>query len=121
MRKILLVEDDILLSNLYKEFLSSEGFEVLTARDKNEGLNLALQEDISLILLDVILASKTSGLDLLKELREDEKGKEIPVIVLTNVAKDKEKNLALKLGAKDYLVKAAQNPEVVVTKIKKYL
>ena len=121
MKKVLLVEDDPLLSNLYKTFLTTGGFEVLTARDKEIGLNLALQENPDFILLDVMLASHSSGLDLLKELREDDRGKNIPVIMLTNVAEDEERDLALKLGVKEYLLKAAQEPEEVVEKVKKYI
>lgn len=120
MKKILLVEDDFDLSNLYKELLSSEGFEVLTARDKEGGLSLALQEDVDLILLDVMLAGDTSGLDLLRELRVDEKRKDIPIVILTNVVKDKEKNMALNYGAKEYLVKAKHDPKEIVEIVKKY-
>jgi DNA-binding response OmpR family regulator len=120
MKKILLVEDDLDLSNLYKEFLSASGFEVLTAGDKEGGLKMTLQSDVDFILLDVMLAGDTSGLDLLKDLRKDEKGKDIPVVVLTNVAKNEEKEKALKLGAKEYLVKAASKPQEVVKVAKKY-
>lgn len=121
MKRILLVEDDVKLSELYKEFLIAEGFEVLTATDKDDGLKLALEEHVSFILLDVMLAEDSSGIDLLKDLRADERGKDIPVVMLTNVAKDNEKDLALQLGAKDYLIKAAQKPEAVVEVVKKYI
>lgn len=118
--KILVVEDNPDLANLYKLFLYDAGYDVVTARDKDEGLKLALQGDISFILLDVMLAENTSGLDLLRDLMVDEKGKNIPVVMLTNVVKEEEKKLALGLGAKEYLVKAAQKPEDVVQIIKKY-
>ena len=121
MKTILLVEDDPTLSDLYEEFLSAEGFKIVKARDLEQGLNSALQKDISFILMDVMLAAHTSGLDLLKTLKEDDKAKNIPVVVLTNVAKDKERNLAFKLGAKEYLVKAAQKPKDVVEVVKKYI
>ncbi len=121
MKTVLLVEDDPTLSDLYEEFLSLEGFKVFKARDFEQGLNLVLQENIALILMDVMLAANTSGLDLLKNLKDDEKVKNIPVIMLTNVAKDKERDLALKLGAKEYLVKAAQKPKDVVEVVKKYI
>jgi len=120
MKKVLLVEDDLNLQNLYTKYLTSEGFDVLTARDKDEGLKLALEKDVSFILLDVILASNTNGLDLLDELRSTEKGQAIPVVILTNVAKDEEKDRALKLGAKEYLVKASSSPEEVVKIVKEF-
>lgn len=120
MKKVLLVEDDLNLQNLYTEYLTSEGFDVLTARDKDEGLKLALEKDVSFILLDVMLASNTNGLDLLDELRSTEKGQTIPVVILTNVAKDEEKDRALKLGAKEYLVKASSSPKEVVKIVKEF-
>ncbi len=118
--KILVVEDNPDLANLYKLFLLDAGYDVVTAREKEEGLKLALGGDISFILLDVMLAENTNGLDLLRDLKQDEKGKNIPVVMLTNVVKEEEKKLALSLGAKEYLVKAAQKPEEVVRIIKKY-
>jgi DNA-binding response OmpR family regulator len=105
--KVLIVEDNMDLANLYKQFLYSAGYD-------------ALKGDIDFILLDVMLAENTSGLDLLRDLSEDEKGRHIPVAMLTNVVKEEEKKLALGLGAKEYLVKAAQKPEEVVRIVKKY-
>jgi len=119
-KKVLLIEDDLDLSNLYKEYLTAAKFDVITARDKEEGLKLALQEKVDFILLDVMLAEDSSGLDLLRDLRASEKDKETPVVMLTNVAKDEEKKMALNLGAKEYLVKASSKPKEIVKTVKKY-
>ncbi|MBN1168915.1 response regulator [Candidatus Woesebacteria bacterium] len=121
MGKILLVEDDPTLSKLYETLLSSEGFEIVKAREIQSALDLLSQEEISLALLDVMLVEHNSGIDLLQKMKSNENTKDIPVIILTNVAKDEERNRALELGAKEYLVKAAQKPSEVVGIVKKYI
>ncbi len=114
---ILVIEDDPILSKMYSEKFSNEGFKVLTALDGESGLDVALKNKIDIILLDVMLP-RVSGIDLLKKLREHEKGKNTLVVVLTNLADPDEKKQALNLGVKDYLVKAMQNPGQVVDKVK---
>lgn len=117
---ILIVEDDTMLSKMYEEKFSSEGFTVLTAIDGEQGLRSILENKIDFILLDLLLP-RVSGLEMLAHLRKDEAGRDIPVIALTNVAEPTERNRALNLGAKDYLVKAMQTPEEVVEKVIRYL
>jgi len=119
-RRILLVEDDPVLCKMYTEKFKFEGFEVLVARDGEEGLNIAMSNNIDLILLDIMLP-RMSGLDLLEKLRAQPKGKNMLVVALTNLAEAEEKERAIKLGVKEYLIKAMQTPEAVVEKIKKYL
>lgn len=117
---ILLIEDDPVLCRMYTEKFKREGYSVLTAQDGQKGLKMALNENIDLILLDIMLP-RISGIDLLDQLRKDPKGRDIKVIALTNLADQAEKDKAIKLGVKDYLVKAMQTPEQVVDRIKKYL
>ncbi len=117
---ILVVEDDPILSKMYTEKFSSEGFKVLTALDGESGLDMALNNKVDIILLDVMLP-RISGIDLLKKLRDHEKGKDTLVIVLTNLADPEEKKMAMELGVRDYLVKAMQNPGQVVSKVKESL
>ncbi len=117
---ILVIEDDPILVKMYREKFTSEGFNVLTAVDGESGLDMALKSKIDIILLDVMLP-RMSGIDLLKRLREHEKGKNTLVVVLTNLADPDEKRRALNLGVKDYMVKAMQNPGQVVSKVKQRL
>ncbi len=105
MKKILFVEDEISLQKAIRELLTQEGYEVLTASDGDEGLIKAEKENPDLILLDLILPEK-DGFEVLKELKADEKMKDIPVIVLTNLEGVGDVEKALTLGAKTYLVKA---------------
>lgn len=117
---ILIIEDDPILSKMYSEKFRNEGFKVLTALDGESGLDMATKNKVDMILLDVMLP-RISGIDLLKKLRDNEKGKNTLVIVLTNLADPEEKKRALDLGVKDYLVKAMQNPGQVVDKVKSRL
>lgn len=117
---ILVIEDDPILVKMYREKFTSEGFNVLTAVDGESGLDMALKSKVDIILLDVMLP-RMSGIDLLKRLREHEKGKNTLVMVLTNLADPDEKQRALNLGVKDYMVKAMQNPGQVVSKVKQRL
>lgn len=119
-KTILIVEDDPVLSRMYSEKFNFEGFSVKTAKDGQEALDVAMQEGINFILLDIMLP-RMSGTDFLERFRQNSKGKDIPVVALTNLAEEEEKQKALSLGVKDYLVKAMQTPESVVEKVKKYL
>ncbi len=117
---ILIVEDDPVLLKMYTEKFAFEGFRVLNARDGEEALEISEKESIDIILLDIMLP-KMSGTDYLEKFRQIPKGKNVPVVALTNLAEEDEKERALKLGVKDYLVKAMQTPEQVVQTVKKYL
>lgn len=117
---ILIVEDDPVLLKMYSEKLGFEGFKVLNAKDGEEALNVTQSEALNIILLDIMLP-RMSGTDFLEKFRQTSMGKDIPVVALTNLAEDAEKQRALRLGVKEYLVKAMQTPEQVVQTIKKYI
>lgn len=117
---ILLVEDDPLLVNMYREKFENEGLKFLVAEDGEKGLKLALEEKVDILILDLILP-KLSGIDLLTQLRKSEKGQNIPVIVLTNLTQSQEAEKAVELGAKEYLIKADLTPSQLVVKIKQHL
>lgn len=119
-KTILIVEDDPVLQKMYTEKFNFEGFKTLNAKDGEEALKVALSEKPDAILLDIMLP-KMSGTDFLEKYRNDPKGKNTPVVALTNLTEEDEKQKALKLGVKAYLVKAMQTPEDVVQKIKAYL
>ena len=119
-KMILIVEDDPVLQKMYTEKLTFEGFGVLNARDGKEALDTVLKEKVDLILLDIMLP-RMSGTDFLVKIKQDTKIASIPLVALTNLAEDEEKQRAIKLGVQEYLVKAMQTPEQVVAKIKKHL
>ena len=119
-KKILFVEDEPTLQKAVGEILTQEGFEVLSALDGEEGLELIKKEKPNLVLLDLILPKK-DGFEVLKEMKEDEELKDIPVIVLTNLEGMGDVEKALSLSATTYLVKANYELEDVVKKIKETL
>jgi DNA-binding response OmpR family regulator len=118
--KILIVEDDPLLTKMYTTKFITEGFEVASAADGEEGLSKATANHPDFIILDVMMP-KLSGIDMLSRLRATEIGKNIPVIVLSNLSQEEEAKKALALGAKEYLIKANFTPSEVVTKVRMYL
>jgi DNA-binding response OmpR family regulator len=120
LKTILIVEDDPVLMRMYTEKFTYDGFRVVNARDGEDALKVATSEPVNAVLMDIMLP-RMSGTDFLEKYRETSQGKDIPVIALTNLTEDAEKQKAIKLGVKAYLVKAAQTPEDVVQKIKAYL
>lgn len=118
---VLIVDDDPVLLKMYSEKFTFEGFKVITAKDGEEALKIAISANPpSIVLLDIMLP-KMSGTDFLARLRASEKGKNIPVIALSNLTEATEKEKAIKLGVKEYLAKAMQTPEQVVEVVKKYI
>jgi len=120
MKKILFIEDEAALQKTFGEVLTQEGYEVISALDGELGLKLAKTKNPDLILLDLILP-KVHGFDVLRQLKEDDETKEIPVIVLTNLEGISDIEKAIELGATTYLVKAGYSLEEVLEKVKKTL
>lgn len=118
--KILIVEDDAIINLMYKTKLELDGFEVLSATDGAMGLAMAKKEKKDLILLDVIMP-QLDGFTVLAELKKDVKTKGIPVILLTNLGTEEDKEKGAKLGAVDYIIKAGFTPAQVSEKVQKYL
>lgn len=120
MSKLLLIEDDPLLVKMYTTKFKSEGFEVLTAQDGEAGLNAATTQHPDLILLDIMMP-KLSGMEVLTKLKENSSTANIPVLVFSNLSQEDQANEVMKMGAKEYLVKANLTPSEVVKKVKQYL
>jgi DNA-binding response OmpR family regulator len=119
-KKILIAEDDSFLLSMYANKFEMDGFTVFTAEDGKKALRTALKEQPDLILLDLMLPAM-DGFEVLKELKNDAKAKEIPVILLTNLSQRDEIDRGLELGAMDYLIKAHVMPSEVVEKVKTIL
>lgn len=115
--KILIVEDDIdLLEILIKKFVS-EKFVVFQALDGQIGLEQAFRNHPDLILLDILMPVM-DGMTMLKKLREDAWGKNVPVILLTNLSDEQKVAEAMQHGVYDYLVKADWKIDDVVSKVR---
>lgn len=116
--KILIVEDDDLLLNIYSTVFQKEGFEVLMAKTGEDGLKTAFAEMPHAILLDILLPGDKNGLDVLKELKEDAGTAKIPVMIMSNLADDITISEGMALGATGYFTKSQFNPDDVVRNIR---
>jgi len=116
-KKILLIEDEEMLTNMYQVKFEHEGFILVKALDGEEGLKKAAAEKPDFILLDVIMP-KMDGFTVLKKLKENAATKDIPVLLLTNLGQDEDVKKGSEFGAVGYLVKANITPSEVVDKVK---
>lgn len=119
-KKILLVEDDIALSAVYKSRLDLEGFEVKEVANGEDALSAAIEYKPDLILLDAMMP-KISGFDVLDILRNTPETTNIRVIMLTALSQPKDKERAEALGVDDYLVKSQVVIGDVVERVKHHL
>lgn len=119
-KKILLVEDDDGLANVYRMRLEAEGFNTHRVPNGEEALAAAVEFHPDLILLDVMMP-KVSGFDVLDILRNTPETANMKVVMLTALSQDSDKEKAEKLGADDYLVKSQVVIADVVERVKHHL
>lgn len=118
--RILVVEDDLFLRELYTDVLSAEGYSVESAADGEDALQKIKVGGYNLILLDIIMP-KMDGLEVMRQIQNSPP--QTPnkcVVFLTNLDKDEEIRTALKLG-QGYLIKSQITPGILVEKTKAYL
>jgi len=118
--KILIVEDEQVLSKVLKEKFERSGFEVQVAADGEVAMTMARSFKPEVIALDLVLPKK-NGFTVLKELKEDAEMKEIPVVVVSNLGEDSDIKRAISLGAADYFVKSQHPINEIVEKVKSVL
>ena len=118
---IIIVEDDVFLSDIYQTKFTEAGYECLLAQDGQRCLSL-LESGVKpyVILLDIVMP-KMDGLELLTFLKSNEKYKGIPVILLSNLGQDTDIKKGLELGALDYMIKAHYTPSEAVKKVEEIL
>ena len=120
MAKIMLVEDDNNLREIYGERLQAEGYEIVSAGDGEEGLSTAIKERPDLIISDVMMP-KISGFDMLDILRQTPETMNTKVIMMTALSQTEDKDRATKLGADKYLVKSQVTLEDVARAVHELL
>jgi len=116
-KKILLIEDEKILSEMYETRLKKEGFDVINTRDAEGGLELIKKEKPDLILLDLLLPGM-QGQEALRVLKEDPKTKDIPVIIFSNYDTPEVRKEAEKYGVR-YILKANITTRDLVELVKK--
>jgi DNA-binding response OmpR family regulator len=118
--KVLVVEDDVFLSNVHKKKLTIEGFEVFMASNGQEALKLAPEVKPDIILLDLIMPVM-DGFQTLKELKDNPELKDIKVMILSNLSQEEDKQKVMELGAIDFIVKANVSFRTIVAQIRHHL
>jgi DNA-binding response OmpR family regulator len=116
-KKVLIVEDEAPLSKALASGLSNKEFKVFVAGDGEEGLKMAFEEKPNLILLDLFMP-KMDGITMLKKLREDEWGKKVKVVILTNLEDQEKLSAAVENRVYDYMIKTNWNISDVLKKIR---
>lgn len=118
--KILIIEDEKMISEMYHDRFTKEGFEVHCAFDAEEGVEMLNKIKPSLIVLDILLP-KESGIYFLEKLRNMDDLKDTKVIACSNYDDAVSREKAEKLGVKEYLVKTNHTPKEIVEIAKRYL
>ncbi len=112
MAKILIVEDDPLISRMYQKIFTFQKYEVEVAADGEEGLAKVPVVKPTIILLDVMMP-KLNGLQVLEKLKADPNTKNIPVVMLTNLSGQQDAEAALAKGAVKYIIKSEHEPKEI--------
>ena len=120
MSKILLVEDDPFLVDIYSQKLKKAGFEVGVVTDGSKVLNAIKEQKPELLMLDIVLP-EMDGWEILEELSKDSQFSTLKVMVFSNLGQKAEVEKGMKLGAVKYLIKADYTPSEVVEEVKKLL
>ena len=118
--KVLLIEDEKEVLELYNLKLTLDEYDVITAENGSEGLEKSFKENPDLIFLDIKMPGM-DGFEVLKKLRSDDRTKHIPVIILSNFDEQDMIEKGLTLGANEYLIKSQFSPEDISTKVKDFL
>lgn len=117
--KVLIIEDEKEVSELYKLKLTIDDYDVITATSGQEGLKKAFKDSPDLIFLDIKMP-KMDGFEVLKRLRENSKTKKTPVVILSNFDEEDMVERGLTLGADEYLIKSQFTPEEISSKVQRW-
>lgn len=120
MVKILIVEDELILAEMYQEKFEEGGYEVDFVLSSEEAFNYLKNKRPDLILLDILLP-RENGINFLKKFKTNKEISEIPVVAISNYDEPKTKKEAFELGVKAYLIKTQYTPTELLEEIKKYL
>lgn len=120
MSVVLIIEDDPYVLRFYERLFRGREYEVKLARDGEEGIRFAKEHKPNLILLDIMMP-KMNGLDVLKQLVNDEETKGSSVVMLTNIDDYETMRKAIDLGALGFIVKTKASPQVLLAQVDAYL
>ena len=120
MAKIIIVEDDPMISEIYQRKFSESGFEVMAADSGEQVLGLAKKNKVDLILLDLLMP-KMDGFEVIKNIRSGDFDPKIKIIVFSNLSQKEDRDKAIKLGANGFVAKSDFTPSALVGEVKRQL
>lgn len=118
-RKVLVVDDEVNITQIMEFSIGAEGYDVVTAANGEEAISKARKEQPNLIILDIMMP-KVDGYEVCRVLKRDPLTKRIPVILLTAKGREIDKRLGYEVGASDYVVKPF-SPSQLINKVNSYL
>jgi CheY-like chemotaxis protein len=118
--RVLIIEDDPVLGSVITEKLNASGYDASLVTDGAVGIETVRKTHPDIILLDILLPTK-NGYEIMEEISRDEGIRNIPVVIISNSGQPVEIERMIKLGAKDYLIKAQFTPEEVLEKVRTQL
>lgn len=120
MTKVLIVDDDAFLLDMYVFKFKESGFEVEVAKNGEEAVSLAKSTNPDVILLDIVMP-KMDGFEVLRAIKANNVSPNAVIVVLSNLGQKEDVEKGLKLGANDYIIKAHSTPSEVVAKVNSLL
>lgn len=119
-KKILIVEDDEMLSEIYQKKFSDAGFNVIIANNGKQAFEqINLASDFDLILLDLVMPEE-DGFDILKKIKQDQTTQGLRVVIFSNLSQEEDRQRASTLGAEGFIVKSDFTPQEIVTKVNSF-
>lgn len=118
--KVLIVDDDLTLREMYAERMKTEGYNVHVAKDGEEGIAMAREIKPDVVLLDIMMPG-TNGFGVLESLQKDPSTEKIPILMLSALIQDENKEKSKAAGAVGYIVKSETTPADVIEKIQQTL
>ncbi len=119
-KKILLIEDDFLIREMYESELIRAGYKVTACSSGEDGIKALPKDHFDLALLDIMLPG-INGLEVLKQIKQNPQTKDIRVVLLTNLGYEAAIKKGFDLGAVGYLIKSAYTPDQVIKEIKSFI
>lgn len=120
MTKIAIIEDDSVISQMYRMKFEADGFDVQVANNGKDGIDLVREFQPDIVLLDISMPVMNGDVAL-KSIRKEEWGKTVPVLILTNLGEEEAPKDIRSLGIESYIVKADLTPRQVVARVKQAL
>jgi len=119
-KKVLIIEDDMFIAGLVSDKLTARGFQVTHTPSGKEGVQKALEDEFSVVLLDLMLPDM-SGFDVCEAIKKEPKSAKTPIIILSNLGSREDIEKGVALGASAFLIKSSVSPQEIASKIDEVL